>query len=82
MKLLRDMGYEVEVAASNVGFREKIEQEGFKVYSIPFSRNPVSISNPKAGIMLYRLIKEKKYMMVSEYENLYKNLVGFYYGEN
>ena len=31
MKLLRDIGYEVEVVASNVGFKDKIEQEGFKV---------------------------------------------------
>jgi len=64
MKLLRDIGYEVEVVASNVGFKDKIEQEGFKVYNIPFSRNPISPSNFKAFFILLRLMKEKKYIMV------------------
>ncbi len=64
MKLLRDMGYEVEVAASNVGFTEKIEQEGFKVYNIPFSRNPVSPLNIKSFFMLLNLMKKRKYIMV------------------
>jgi hypothetical protein len=58
MKLLRDMGYEVEVAASNVGFTDKIEREGFKVYNIPFSRNPISVSNFKAVVSLFKLMKE------------------------
>lgn len=64
MKLLRDMGYGVEVAASNVGFTEKIRKEGFIVNNIPFSRNPFSISNIKAFLMLLNLIKKRKYMMV------------------
>jgi glycosyltransferase involved in cell wall biosynthesis len=64
MKLLRNMGYEIEVAASNVGFTERIEQEGFKVYNLPFSRNPFSISNIKAFFMLLRLMKERKYILV------------------
>lgn len=64
MKLLSDMGYEVEVAASNVGFTDKIEEEGFRVYNIPFSRNPFSISNLKAFFTLLRLMKERKYIMV------------------
>lgn len=64
MKLLRDMGYEVEVAASNVGFTDKIEEEGFRVYNIPFSRNPFNISNIKAFLMLLNLMKKRKYIMV------------------
>lgn len=64
MKLLRDMGYEVEVACSNVGFTFKIEREGFKVYNIPFSRNPISFLNIKAAIILLKLMKERKYIMV------------------
>jgi len=64
MKLLRDMGYEVEVACSNVGFTEKIEQEGFKVYNIPFSRNPVSPLNVKSFFMLLNLMKKRKYIML------------------
>jgi len=64
MKLLRDMGYEVEVACSNVGFTEKIEEEGFKVYNISFSRNPLSFTNIKAAAILLKLIKKNKYIMV------------------
>jgi len=64
MKLLKDMGYEVEVAASNVGFTEKIEREGFKVYNIPFSRNPISLSNFKAFFSLLRLMRKNKYVML------------------
>ncbi|MGB9730377.1 MAG: hypothetical protein ACPL1B_11030 [Thermoprotei archaeon] len=51
MKLLWDMGYEVEVAASNMGFTDKIEREGFKVYNIPFSINPISVSNFRAVVV-------------------------------
>jgi len=64
MKLLKDMGYEVEVAASNVGFTKKIEQEGFKFYDIPFSRNPLSFKNIKAFFMLLRLMRRNKYVMI------------------
>jgi hypothetical protein len=64
MKLLRDMGYEVEVACSNVGFTDKIEKGGFKVYNIPFSRNSVSPSNIKAFFMLFRLMKKRECIMV------------------
>lgn len=51
MKLLRDMGY--EVVAANVGFKDKIEQEGFKVYNIPFSRNPISVSNFRTVVVKF-----------------------------
>ena len=64
MKLLRNMGYEVEVAAAPVGFKEKIENKGFKVYSIPFSRNPLSLHNLKAFFMVLHLMKKQKYIMV------------------
>ncbi len=63
MGILRDMGYEVEVAAAPVGFKEKIEREGFKVYPIPFSRNPLSVSNLKAFFMILHLMKKRKYIM-------------------
>ncbi len=42
MKIVRDMGYVVEVAAKDKGFAENIEKEGFKFYNIPFSRNHLS----------------------------------------
>jgi len=64
MKILKNMGYEVEVAASNVGFTEKIEVEGFKVYNIPFSRNPISQSNFVAFFSLLRLMRKNKYVML------------------
>ncbi|BAL81656.1 glycosyltransferase family 4 protein [Caldisericum exile] len=64
MKLLRDMGYEVEVACSNVGFTDKIEVEGFRVHNIPFSRNPLSISNIRSAIELYKLVKKENYIML------------------
>lgn len=64
MKILRDIGYEVEVAAAPVGFKDEIEKEGFKVYPVPFSRNPFSLSNIRAFFMLLHLMKKKKYIMV------------------
>jgi hypothetical protein len=64
MKILRDMGYEVEVACSNVGFTDKIEQEGFRVYTIPFSRNPLSYRNIKAIVKLYKIMKGNHYVMI------------------
>jgi len=64
MKLLRDMGYEVEVAASNVGFTEKIEQEGFRVYDLPFRKNPLSLLNIVAVFRLYKLMKQNRYSML------------------
>jgi glycosyltransferase involved in cell wall biosynthesis len=64
MKTLREMGYEVEVACSNTGFSNKIEQEGFKVYNIPFSRNPLSYKNIIAVLKLYKIIKKNNYIMV------------------
>ena len=64
MKLLKNMGYEVEVAAAPVGFKEKIEKEGFKVYPIPFSRNPLSFQNLRAFFMILHLMKKRKYIMV------------------
>ena len=64
MKLLKDMGYEVEAACSNVGFTERIEEEGFKVYNLPFSRNPFDISNIQAVLRLYQIMKANNYVML------------------
>jgi len=64
MKLLRSWGYEVEVAAGEAGFREHIEKEGFRVYSLPFSRRPFSFCNLLAFYRLYALMKKRKYCMV------------------
>jgi hypothetical protein len=63
MKLLKEMVYDVEVSAGATGFKEKIEEEGFKVYSLPFSRNPLSFNNIKAFFILLNLMKKQKYVM-------------------
>jgi len=53
MNPLKDISYEVEVAASNIGFTDKIEGEGFKVYNIPFIRNPISFSDFRAVVVKF-----------------------------
>lgn len=64
MKLLKDMGCEVEVACVYTGFADRIEKEDFKVHSIPFNRNPLSFNNMKAVFELYRLMRENNYTMI------------------
>jgi glycosyltransferase involved in cell wall biosynthesis len=64
MQLLRDMGYEVEVAAAPVGFAERIRAEGYEVHTIPFSRNPLSLRNIAAYRALRELMQNKHYVMV------------------
>lgn len=64
MKLLQNMGYEVEVACAKTKFFDAIEKEGFKVYDIPFNRNPLRLDNLKAIFRLYRLMKRNNYVML------------------
>ena len=64
MQLLRDMGYEVEVAAASAGFAERICAEGYEVHTIPFSRNPLSLRNIGAYRALRRLMQSRQYAMV------------------
>ena len=64
MNVLKNMGYEVEVACSDTGFTDNIIQNGFKVYNIPFSRNPLSFLNIKSFFMLLYLMKKRKYIMI------------------
>lgn len=64
MKLLNSLGYNVEIACADTGTTGKIEKEGFIVYSLPFSRNPLSIKNIKAFFVLLKLMKKQKYIMV------------------
>jgi glycosyltransferase involved in cell wall biosynthesis len=58
------MGYEVEVAAAPVGFAEKVRAEGYEVYPIPFSRNPLSARNIAAYRALRELMQSRHYLMV------------------
>jgi len=64
MELLRSLGYEVEVAAGEAGFREKIEREGFRVHPIPFSRRPLSFSNFLSFWRLLGLLRERRYILL------------------
>jgi glycosyltransferase involved in cell wall biosynthesis len=64
MELLRSLGYEVEVAAGEAGFRERIEREGFRVHPIPFSRRPLSFSNFLSFWRLLGLLRERRYLLV------------------
>ena len=64
VKLLRSLGYEVEVAAGEAGFREKIEREGFRVHPIPFSRRPLSFSNFLSFWRLLGLLRKRRYILV------------------
>lgn len=58
------MSYEVRIAAVQVGFKERIEQEGFKVCVILFSRNPFNFSNIKAFLCFLYLMKVGRYSIV------------------
>lgn len=64
MGLLRDMGYEVEVAAAPAGFAEKIRAEGYEVHPIAFSRNPLSVRNIAAYRALRGVMRNGNYVMV------------------
>lgn len=64
MRLLRDMGYEVEVAAAPAGSAEKIRAEGYEVHTIPFSRNPLSARNIAVYRALRGIMQNRQYVMV------------------
>lgn len=64
MRLLASLGYSVEVAARDTGFRGEIEKEGFPFHDIPFSRRPFSFSNVLAFFRLLRLLRKKRYVLV------------------
>jgi glycosyltransferase involved in cell wall biosynthesis len=64
MGLLRDMGYEVEVAAAPTGFAEKIRAEGYEVHPVAFSRSPLSTGNIAAYRALREVMRGKHYVMV------------------
>jgi hypothetical protein len=63
MRLLCDMGYEVEVAAAPAGFAEKIRAEGYEVHTIPFSRNPLSARNVAVYRDLRGIMQNRHYVM-------------------
>jgi glycosyltransferase involved in cell wall biosynthesis len=64
MRLLRDMGYEVEAAAGPSGFAARIESAGFHVIPFGFTKNPLDAHLPGITARLTRLMKERHYVMV------------------
>jgi glycosyltransferase involved in cell wall biosynthesis len=64
LKMLRDMGYVVEVVAAPVGFADRIRAEGYEVHSIALSRNPLSLRNIAAYRALRRLMQSRQYVLV------------------
>jgi glycosyltransferase involved in cell wall biosynthesis len=64
MQLLREMGYDVEVAAAPVGFADRIRGEGYELHTIPFRRSPLNVRNVEAYRALRRLMQSRHYVMV------------------
>ncbi len=64
MRMLESLGYTVEVAARDTGFRERIEKAGFLFHDIPFSRRPLSFSNVLAFLKLIQLLRKKRYILI------------------
>ena len=64
MRLLKDMGYEVEVAAGPSGFAARIEAEGFRVFPFGFTKNPLDPHLLGITAELVRLMRERRYILV------------------
>jgi glycosyltransferase involved in cell wall biosynthesis len=64
MQLLRDMGYEVEVAAGPSGFAARIEAAGFRVIPFDFGKNPLDPRLLGVTVQLIRLMRERRYALV------------------
>ncbi len=64
MNYLKNKNYSVEVAAFNTGFKNKIEEKGYKFYDIPFSKNPLSFRNFISFFLLIKLFNKNKYILV------------------
>ncbi|HQD50480.1 MAG TPA: glycosyltransferase family 4 protein [Defluviitaleaceae bacterium] len=60
MKELKKSGFEVHVAAQNVGYTESLGKEGFKVHNVHMPRNLSPIANIKAFLKLISLFKKEK----------------------
>ncbi len=60
MNELKNNGWDISVASSDSGYREKIQQQGYQVYNIDFVRNLSLYKNLKAFIQLIKLFKQQK----------------------
>jgi glycosyltransferase involved in cell wall biosynthesis len=64
MRLLREMGYEVEAAAGPSGFADRIEAAGFRVFPFGFTKNPFDTRLLGVTARLIRLMRERHYVLV------------------
>ena len=64
MRLLSEMGYEVEAAAGPSGFASRIESAGFHVIPFAFTKNPVDPHQLAIVAQLTRLMRERRYVLV------------------
>ncbi len=65
IKMLQSQGHSVEFACHMQNpFSDKISALRCKVHEIPFSRNPLNVSNFKAYKKLEKLIKNEKYDLI------------------
>jgi glycosyltransferase involved in cell wall biosynthesis len=64
MRLLSDMGYEVEAVAGPSGFAARIESAGFHVIPFGFTKNPLGPHLPEITAQLIRLMRERHYVLV------------------
>ncbi|MPQ42292.1 glycosyltransferase family 4 protein [Clostridium tarantellae] len=62
---LREKGFQVDCACSiDKELDKSLEKAGVKLYKIPFTRNPISLSNIRAFKMLDQIQKNNKYDIV------------------
>ncbi len=64
MRLLSEMGYEVEAAAGPSGFAARIESAGFHVIPFAFTKNPLDPHLLGITGQLTRLMRERRYALV------------------
>jgi glycosyltransferase involved in cell wall biosynthesis len=64
MRLLREMGYEVEAAAGPSGFAYRIESAGFRVFPFDFTKNPFDTRLLGVTARLIRLMRERRHVLV------------------
>jgi glycosyltransferase involved in cell wall biosynthesis len=64
MRLLSEMGYEVEAAAGPSGFAARIESAGFHVIPFAFTKNPLDPRLLRTTAQLIRLMRERRYVLI------------------
>lgn len=60
MHRLRQEGWEISVAASDVGYKEKIEEQGYRVHPVDIPRNLSPLALGMALIQIIRMLRSTK----------------------